>query len=295
MANIASRRLAGGASNALLIAALATGGTAALFAATSLVPMETGLVKTADAQNSFDTVCYGGKYKTGKVAFSVSKKWKLTSRYGNRASRVTVKGVEMAVSNGRYIYASSSKYSSKTMKYRHNQLMRIDAKTSKTKVLAKGRGGFVVLACTDRYLYYTWDAKEMVPNNGGELYLMDMRTGKSKKLGNHGLPFSSVVGFIGDKALVSNWGANGCKLGYIYNYKGANPKKLRKATGVLGVKGGNIYYFQLRTPKYHFKYKVYRCETNGKHAKALTGWSTDQLPTKYTRMFRSHTHTAYSA
>jgi hypothetical protein len=290
-------RLAGGASSALLVAALATGGTAALFAAMSLAPTDTGLVQTAQAANSLDAVFYGGKYKVGKVSFSVSKKNKLTCRYGKRLSRVTLNKVSKAVSNGRYVFGSGDLRYGYTARYKENGLYRVDPKTSKVKVLAKGRGGFSVEACTNRYVYYIWAPKTFIPNGTGKLYVYDLKKNRYKAIGNHGKGGAQVGGFIGKSLITCFSAGNGYTKGAMYSSRldGSHAKRLGNAANVLGSRKGKIYYERVKTsPKVGIKVKLYTCDANGRHKKALSRWGNN-IPKKYSSMYANRNHTRYNS
>ncbi len=173
------------------------------------------------------------------------------------------------VTNGKEIYYTVEGKRVSDYEF-ENTIYRYDIVSGKKTKIIKGVQ-YTVCACNGRYLYYGINREA----DGFDVYALNLKNGK-KHFMTAGVGSTIVVG----KKVFTVGHTAGIPFNtniYIYKENGTNKKLFLKGE-TMKIDGNKIKYIIVN--KEGTKSKIYSCDLNGKHKKALTGWLT-RIPDSY--------------
>lgn len=166
------------------------------------------------------------------------------------------------VTNGKEIYYTVEGKRVSDYEF-ENTIYRYDIASGKKTKIIKGVQ-YTVCACNGRYLYYGINREA----DGVDLYALNLKTGK-KKFMTDGVGTVCVAG----KKVVTDTNSGDAD-NYpinIFKQNGTGKKLIAMGDGIK-IRGNRIHYLVTKYDKNGIKQKIYSCDFNGKHKKALTGW-----------------------
>lgn len=183
------------------------------------------------------------------------------------------------VTNGLFLfYSKIGKYVDNAggIKRYKQTIYRININTGKKKRIASGTA-FTPLACSGNTWLYA-GVSNGYDGGGYNLYAVNIKTGAKRLMKKIAIKPQYESG----KVLVgSSHSDAGNAPYYIFNKNGTGKTKIGDAARAR-IKGKYIYYAVMNhnQSNYTIKYKVFRCNLQGKNKKAVTGW-LNSFPSSY--------------
>lgn len=112
---------------------------------------------------------------------------------------------------------------------------------------------------------------------GAYLYALNLKTGKKKFM----LDGVSAVYVVGKKVIPNTNEGNVESYPIKVFRENGTGKKVLANGAFIKIKKNRVYYLVVRKRNKKSRYKVYSCDLNGKHKKAVTGWFKDILGPYY--------------